>query len=206
MNDEIKYALIFLSGAAVGAAVSFGILKKKYEQIAQEEIDSVKEMYAKKKKEMQEAEKRYEKGVEAFKSYATVYNEQKEALKNEEEIDEEEEYDDDEYFIVEDSSMLKEEGDENKMNSRKPYVIPPEDFGEGEFGDYDYDTVSLTLYADGVIENEFGDVLSDDEIDDYIGKDSLNHFGEYEDDSVFVRNEGLRTDYEILKSNLVHEE
>ena len=37
-----------------------------------------------------------------------------------------------------------------------------------------------------------------DEIEELIGKDSLNHFGEYEDDSVFVRNDRLRTDYEIL--------
>ena len=40
--------------------------------------------------------------------------------------------------------------------------------------------------------------LTDDQIEDLIGEDSLSHFGEYEDDSVFVRNDRLRTDYEIL--------
>ena len=31
-----------------------------------------------------------------------------------------------------------------------------------------------------------------------IGLDSLNHFGEYEEDVLYVRNERLRTDYEVL--------
>ena len=42
---------------------------------------------------------------------------------------------------------------------------------------------------------------NDEKMEDYeetIGKDSLDHFGEYEDDSVFVRNDKLRCDFEIL--------
>ena len=35
-------------------------------------------------------------------------------------------------------------------------------------------------------------------MDEIVGKESLNHFGEYEDDSVFVRNDRLKRDYEIL--------
>ena len=36
-------------------------------------------------------------------------------------------------------------------------------------------------------------------VDNVIGEDSLNHFGEYEEDSVFVRNDSMATDYEILR-------
>lgn len=73
-----------------------------------------------------------------------------------------------------------------------PYVISPEEFGEKE----DYETISLTYYADGVLTDD-----NDEKMEDYeetIGKDSLDHFGEYEDDSVFVRNDKLRCDFEIL--------
>jgi hypothetical protein len=35
-------------------------------------------------------------------------------------------------------------------------------------------------------------------VDDVVGFESLNRFGEYEDDSVFVRNDRLKCDYEIL--------
>ena len=36
------------------------------------------------------------------------------------------------------------------------------------------------------------------DIEYLVGEDSLDHFGEYEDDSVFVRNDDLKTDFEIL--------
>ena len=35
-------------------------------------------------------------------------------------------------------------------------------------------------------------------MDEIVGEESLNHFGEYEDDSVFVRSDRLKCDYEIL--------
>ena len=31
------------------------------------------------------------------------------------------------------------------------------------------------------------------------GEDTLTHFGEYEDDSIFVRNDELKIDFEILR-------
>ena len=41
--------------------------------------------------------------------------------------------------------------------------------------------------------------LTEDEIEECVGLDSLTHFGEYEEDSVFVRNDNLKIDYEILR-------
>lgn len=87
----------------------------------------------------------------------------------------------------------KEDRKEVEEDMDKPYVISPE-----EFSDSEYNTESLTYWDDGVVTNDEDIMLSDDEIEELIGKDSLNHFGEYEDDSVFVRNDRLRTDYEIL--------
>ena len=37
-----------------------------------------------------------------------------------------------------------------------------------------------------------------EDVDNVVGLESLAHFGEYEDDSVFVRNDRLKCDYEIL--------
>lgn len=39
-----------------------------------------------------------------------------------------------------------------------------------------------------------------------LGIDSLNHFGEYEDDSVFVRNDARKCDYEILLDQRTYSE
>ena len=76
----------------------------------------------------------------------------------------------------------------------RPYVISPDIFGDNP----DYNKVSLTLYSDGVLTDEDDHVINPGRIDDLIGEESLEHFGEYEEDSVFVRNEARMTDYEIL--------
>ena len=60
----------------------------------------------------------------------------------------------------------------------------------------DYETFSLSYYSDGVVADDNDDLV--DDVDEVIGLESLKHFGEYEDDSVFVRNDRLKCDYEIL--------
>lgn len=84
--------------------------------------------------------------------------------------------------------------EEKPVPIQAPHVISPE-----EFGDQDgYDEISLTYYADGTVTDDNDRAMDEDEIEETIGKDSLTHFGEYEDDSVFVRNDRLKVDYEIL--------
>lgn len=79
------------------------------------------------------------------------------------------------------------------MEDERPYVISPDEFGEKD----GYENVTLTYYADGVLTDYFDNVISN--VDEVVGFDSLDHFGEYEDDVVFVRNEKMETDYEILR-------
>lgn len=89
---------------------------------------------------------------------------------------------------------------ENKYSDKKEeedymdkYVISPEEFSESELP-----SESLTYWADGIVTDEANCVMDEDDIEETIGSDALNHFGEYEDDSVFVRNETLDKEYEIL--------
>ena len=77
--------------------------------------------------------------------------------------------------------------------ARDPYVIAPYDFGEID----GYHTIELTYYADDVLEDDSYCIVNDR--DDLIGPKALNTFGDYEEDAVFVRNERLRTDFQILK-------
>lgn len=77
-------------------------------------------------------------------------------------------------------------------NVSKPYVITPDEFGEID----SYDKVSLRYYSDGCLMDEQDEIIEN--VDEVIGYESLNHFGEFEEDSVFVRNDSLKTDYEIL--------
>lgn len=83
-----------------------------------------------------------------------------------------------------------EEGGTDDMD--KPYVISPDDYGTED----DYDLYSYTYYADKVLADENNEPIED--VDQRIGLESLNHFGEYGDDTVYVRNDELKADYEIL--------
>lgn len=85
-----------------------------------------------------------------------------------------------------------EEPTKAENTGEHPYVISPEEFDELD----GYTPVSLTYFADGVLADEHGIVI--DDVEEIVG-DALNHFGEYEEDSVYVRNDAKRCDYEILR-------
>ena len=75
-----------------------------------------------------------------------------------------------------------------------PYLISPEEFGDQP----GYDYREWTYYSDFVLTDDDDMIIGDPE--SIIG-DALNHFGEYDDNSVFVRNENTKCDYEIIKYN-----
>lgn len=172
--SKFSNVIIFAVGAAVGSAVTWKLLKTKYEQIAQEEIDSVKEAFSKR------FTPEDSNGPQESGESQMTLNEYSEKLK--------------EMKYANDLAMAEKEkkGVIIDMNKSEPYVISPEEFGELD----DYDAISLNYYADGVLTDDWDNVIED--VDDMVGLDSLNHFGEYEDDSVFVRNERDKADYEIL--------
>ena len=88
--------------------------------------------------------------------------------------------------------ISKEETEEQTKTLKRPYVITPDQFGE--LGDYTEH--ELTYYADGVLTDSEDKIIEN--VDDIIGNESLNTFGEYEIDAVYVRNEQLKSDYIIL--------
>lgn len=195
MNKKIINVLMFAAGAAIGSGVTWYIMKTRYERILQEEIDSVKETWA-------------------------YMNQNSEDDTSEEETDEIEvgaEDDADEDDAFDDSEMIdyskiasqyktsgqkveeasetdngKEgEGDADFPYIDGPYVIDPSDFGE-----FDHDCYALTYYADGVLANDWWETF---DIEDTIGEDALEHFGDVVEDIVHVRNERRQADYEVSR-------
>lgn len=171
MRGEIRGAMIFAAGVIVGSLATWRFIKGKYERLAQEEIDSVKAAFSKREKKLKDT----------VDEAHTVLKEN-EARKG--------------GSVIEYAKKLQEAGyiskDEPLPSAEKPYVISPDDFGEF----YDYSKNSLTFFADGVLVDENNDPV--DDVDGTVGLDSLNHFGEYEDDAVHVRNDARKSDYEIL--------
>ena len=198
MNSTLKGVLIFVLGAAAGSLATWKLIEKKYKDIAQEEIDSVKDTFSKMKKN------EYPDKLEDYPDFEEFDDseDEEEEPKPEQKIDRNNKPD-----IVEYAKILSESGYTNyaerqnkkekkgvePVEDERPYVISPDEFGEKD----GYENVTLTYYADGVLTDYFDNVISN--VDEVVGFDSLDHFGEYEDDVVFVRNEKMETDYEILR-------
>ena len=181
--SKITGLFIFVSGVAIGSVVTWKLLETKYERLIQEEIESVKEAYGRRYSGPQDLDEDAEEDVR------TKADDAKEKPS-----------------IVEYASRLQKEGyinysdiskkEETKPETTidKPYVIPPETFGEFD----DYACIGLTYYSDGVLTDDSNNIL--DNVEEVVGFESLDHFGEYEDDAVHVRNDRLKCDYEIIKS------
>lgn len=178
MNSKLAFVLGLATGAAVGAVVSWRINKVKYQKIMEEEISSMREVLSKKAADSisEEAETTEETEVELPDDVA-------DAMRRYDRVSEE----------IQNGGKI--------VMGKHPYVISPE-----EYGDMDgYTQETLTLYADNVITYYATDELVED-VDKTIGSDSLTHFGEYEDDAVYVRNDALKTDFEILRDTQKYSE
>lgn len=193
MNKSIFVnTAVFLAGAAIGSAVTWKIVKTKYEQIAQEEIDSVKEVFARKTEE--EFEKKAEQILEDDSEEDIAEEITKAEIRSYRDMVSNSGYTN--YSSVEQHDDKTKERSTESMSKDGPYIIQPEEFGE------EYPILSLVYYANGVLtESDTGYRIDDEDIDDIIGEESLEHFGDYENepDSVYVRNDARKTDYEILR-------
>ncbi len=179
MNKTITNLFIFAAGAAIGSVVTWKFVKGKYEQRLQEEIKEVRDYYEEIMCELNgnksDSSEESTEEVSAEPTQAPAFTEQ-------ERID---------YANLASNYTVEKGG---PVTVQMPEVITP-----GEFGEYGYPTETLTYYADGVLVDDYGDVVDPADIDGMVGSDFASHFGEYEADSVFVRNDRLEVDYEILR-------
>lgn len=171
MNKGAIGFACFIFGSALGALVSWKVLEKKYADIAQEEIDSVKAAFRRRNSENSKDDTptdiypkpKIEEPVVTEKPDYSAYSAAK---------------------TVESEKLEPED---------KPYVISPMEF-DGIEG---YEVAELTYYAgDDTLVDDRGDPV--DDVIKTVGTEFASHFGEYEDDSVFVRNDRHMCDYQIL--------
>lgn len=180
MNKGLTAFCSFIFGATISSVVTWRLLKSKYEQLANEEIESVKKVFIKEKSKMSKENEELNKKVNIKKvdeivqeqgydnqstNYATVYTEKK-----------------------------------NKKIENKPCfeVISPDDYGLEE----EYDVITLIYLADGVLIDDHDAEVGN--IDEKVGADFAEHFGEYgDDDTIYVRNDKYRTYYEIIRDDRV---
>jgi len=183
MNNAIKSTLLLTSGLVIGGGAGFFVTKKMLEQRFEADLNlqiaEVKDYYKLLRKEGEYAQliKPEEKLVEQPK-YEEIISE----YSGEDEVENEE--------------AIVVEPYEEERNADEPYVISIDEY-MNDREDYDKNTVSYF---------EIDDVLCDDreqvipDIEATVGTDALTKFGVKSNDNkvVYVRNERLAADFEIL--------
>ena len=183
MNNNISKLFVFAVGAAIGSFSAWLYAKKHYEKIANDEIRSMREYFRRREKELLEddetegepdsSEEENDKGI-----YSNIIKESG-------------------YVRYGKSSNQGDSEEEDKENNidDEPYVIRPDLFDTLD----DYESMTLTYYADGILADMF-DVPVDDP-DTLVGTDFADCFNveEVNGDVVYVRNERKKMDFEIIE-------
>lgn len=162
MNKGLGYFMTFALGMGIGSILTWQILKTKYEKIADEEIESVKNMLLKRKDDEKQLD--------------DIINTNK-------------------YIQQTDYSSISKKTQNKKREAevRKPdfEVIPNDEYGLIE----EYDEVSLIHYIDGILADDMDEKVEN--IEEKVGSNYASHFGEYDENTVCIRNDKLKTYYEI---------
>ena len=188
----MKNVIIFLAGAAIGGAAVWFYQEHRYNSIIDDEINSVKEMYAKKEKEETDISK-------ALKEIAAENVNKPIDLINPNPLSSHEKtLEEVERILV--NYQTKSKSEEPKQIDKKeikkvdkPYIIDQSEFRE--FSDYGH--VTLDYYIDGVLADADH---PDDPIEDpneVVGDCLKNLTKDNFEDWVYIRSDAKKLDYEV---------
>lgn len=201
MKNKLLYLAAFSIGATVGSVVTWYAVKKKEEQRADDEINSMKEYHAKQikhyKEDLAAAQEYIDNEIDHVPAQeASIFGPEKEVEEIEEEIAKGERTD---YTKFHNIRPVTEEP--KVIDPEEPYLLDSAD----EYGDdEDFDTEVLYFTADEILTDMDGHIIED--VASMVGVEALGMFGDEalecfgDEDSVYVRNERLGCDYEILRS------
>lgn len=182
----MKGLFIFAAGLAIGAVAGACVIKNKVLADAKEEIEEVREYYRSK------AGETTNEVVEEVKEVVEEVKEVKEAVQE-----------------IKNDSNKRTYVNYNKLASTykpqeeptrfdDPFIIDPSEFGE----DPEYDTMTLTYFADGVLVDDVDEVIEEPDI--VVGLENLKVFEEFGASSIYVRNDIYKTDYEVIRDDWNH--
>ena len=181
MNTKLKVFLAFVGGAAVGSLATYYLVRESFRKQAEEEIDSVRQIWLCRETEEVEKVRKEKVGVET-ESREDIINQCLDTL---EELG---------YPVT-----FAGEDEDDVNPSEQPEGI--EEIDEAEFmrGFEDYDSTTLTLYTDGTMTDEVEDVVDDPR--KYFGDIDLQSY-ELGDDLYFANHSAmLKIELLVSKQN-----
>lgn len=183
-----------IAGAAAGFAGGYFFAKNKYQEKADKEIADVKKLY----------ENYFAPKEENNENKNATANEVEESSVNKANITYGTYTDYAGKYAGETASnelppqILKGKSKKSMTSKKPPYIISDLQLGELE----DYRIVTLMYYSDKVLADEDGNIIKN--FTEVVGPDALNNFTEH--DAVYVRDDNLKIDYEILLDERLYSE
>lgn len=207
MNRSLKNTLIFLSGVGTGAVTAILALKSHYNKIADKEVEEIHGYYEKKLDELKMIQDEINLTKDIDESEEKVV----------EDISEEDELAEYEYMVDKlKYNRVSSKGKKSKKKEEKVVEEPPINVNEPKIISYNeysndlkYEKVIVSYFEeDGVLmlddESIFEDGLN------ALGSLNLEQFGMTEDDpepdTIYIRNELLGTDYEVVREEGSYEQ
>lgn len=186
----IKNIALLIIGAGIGSAVTYKIVKDKYEMLIEEEIESVKDAFS----NMSPRNTNREVTEEDLQRKSELAKE----ARNKVSVDEYAKIVNERYAGTD---TTNEENEEDTMTD-KPYLIDSDEFGEFDT----YDEVALVFYADNILAEDLDDDSVIDDVDGIVGKENLKLFDKEGIDTMYIRNDARMTDYEVVRDLRTYEE
>lgn len=198
MNKIINTCISFIFGVGIGGAFAYEYSKRKFSGRLDTEVKELKKFYSEREKQTKAdilknkpSLNEFVKDEQSDKS-SDISNDPLTDKCNKEEMKERYVNYAQYYKSDEEKNVTTEVAATKTM--KKPYIIPPE-----QFGSMGYSEISLTYYSDGILAEE-----GDSEklpINETIGANNIKHIGEDAQDALYIRNDEKEIDYEILSVN-----
>lgn len=174
MNEQIKMAACFTAGVVVGILACGRYFKNKYEKRSDEEIESMRAFYGKRKAQEQKDETPQVIHIIDSSVEDSLINGMPER---------------DPSTVIKYASLF-----DNAETILTPHVISADEFLDEC---QDYEKITLHYYAEDRILADDEDVMVDD-VFAALGNDWEDRFGEFVQNAVYIRNPARKADYEIL--------
>ena len=198
----MKNLLIFTAGIGlagfVGYKIGYSVSQKKYEHLADEEVASVKKMLMERYEGKNKSSKKVNEPIVQNNESPVNEKKQQKGKKGINVIPSNDtDYSKPYRTASEPDRIPGKPGnnikylDKEEVDTTKPYIITPE-----EFHDSDYECKTLFYCADKVLTDDDYNQITN--IGIVGGYSILNQMGKYDADCLYVRDEKIAVDYEIL--------
>jgi len=184
MNKKVALysAISFLIGSAIGAGCTFFFKMKQYDSTFRKRQEEMETFYRNK-------EPKSVTPVEPEGKMIPIKIEKKANM-----MEEARKIAADQGYIKKKYNKVSDQSSDEDVES-KPYVISMNEFGSEEM--YEIDT--WHLYSDGVITDDSNEPVDSDDVASFVSLQAIDMLKNSNSDSIYIRNERLRKDFEIIE-------